>query len=79
MADLCMNWGNKSLVLVSIIIVSEEQMVQKENELNAVLALIIKEELSTFNVVLAEFRYHTANVLNPLSNCLAQLRTQTPL
>lgn len=86
MADLRMNWGNKGLVLVSIIILSEEQMVRNENELNTVLALIKKrrrrrgfseeQPLSTFNVVLAVFRYHTVNLLNPLS-CLAQLLTQT--
>lgn len=44
MAGLSMNWGNKSLVLVSIIIRSEEQMVRKENELNTVLASIKKKK-----------------------------------
>lgn len=77
MADPRMNRGNKSLVLLSIIIRSEEQMLRKENELNTVLALIKKKRrrrgfseeqpLSTFNVVLAAFRYHTAILLNPLS------------
>lgn len=57
-------------------------MARKENELNIVLALIKKikkrrgfskeQPLSTFNVVLAAFRYHAVNVLNPLSNYLAQ-------
>lgn len=56
-------------------------MARKENELNIVLALIKKKKrrgfskeqpLSTFNVVLAAFRYHAVNMLNPLSNYLAQ-------
>lgn len=55
-------------------------MARKENELNIVLVLIKKKRrgfskeqpLSTFIVVLAAFRYHAVNVLNPLSIYLAQ-------
>lgn len=57
-------------------------MARKENELNIVLVLIKKKKkrrgfskeqpLSTFIVVLAAFRYHAVNVLNPLSIYLAQ-------
>lgn len=63
----------------------EEQMVGKENELNNVLASVKqsrvqrRQPFSTFNVVLAVYRYHAVNVLNPLSNYLAHLSYENRL